>query len=304
METLNFNITEENNNIRIDRYLAEQCPDLSRSYIQKLVKDGAVFVNNRQVKANYKVQPQDQVILTIPDMKVPDILPENIPLDILYEDQWLLVVNKPKDMVVHPSAGHMEGTLVNAVMAHCGEHLSGINGVLRPGIVHRIDKDTTGALLICKDDTVHRDLAEQLKVHSIKRRYRAIVQGNLKEDQGTVDAPVGRHPTDRKKMAVNYKNGKEAVTHYQVLERFGNATYIECRLETGRTHQIRVHMASLGHPLLGDTIYGSSKNPYHLQGQALHAMILGFIHPITREYLEFQAPLPEYFIKLLDKLRK
>lgn len=304
METLNFNITEENNNIRIDRYLAEQCPDLSRSYIQKLVKDGAVFVNNRQIKANYKVQPQDQVILTIPDMQVPDILPENIPLDILYEDQWLLVVNKPKDMVVHPSAGHMEGTLVNAVMAHCGEHLSGINGVLRPGIVHRIDKDTTGALLICKDDTVHRDLAEQLKVHSIKRRYRAIVQGNLKEDQGTVDAPVGRHPTDRKKMAVNYKNGKEAVTHYQVLERFGNATYIECRLETGRTHQIRVHMASLGHPLLGDTIYGSSKNPYHLQGQALHAMILGFIHPITREYLEFQAPLPEYFIKLLDKLRK
>ncbi len=304
METLNFNITEENSNIRIDRYLAEQCPDLSRSYIQKLVKDGAVFVNNRQIKANYKVQPQDQVILTIPDMQVPDILPENIPLDILYEDQWLLVVNKPKDMVVHPSAGHMEGTLVNAVMAHCGEHLSGINGVLRPGIVHRIDKDTTGALLICKDDTVHRDLAEQLKVHSIKRRYRAIVQGNLKEDQGTVDAPVGRHPTDRKKMAVNYKNGKEAVTHYQVLERFGNATYIECRLETGRTHQIRVHMASLGHPLLGDTIYGSSKNPYHLQGQALHAMILGFVHPITREYLEFQAPLPEYFIKLLDKLRK
>lgn len=304
METLNFNITEENNNIRIDRYLAEQCSDLSRSYIQKLVKDGAVFVNNRQIKANYKVQPQDQVILTIPDMQVPDILPENIPLDILYEDQWLLVVNKPKDMVVHPSAGHMEGTLVNAVMAHCGEHLSGINGVLRPGIVHRIDKDTTGALLICKDDTVHRDLAEQLKVHSIKRRYRAIVQGNLKEDQGTVDAPVGRHPTDRKKMAVNYKNGKEAVTHYQVLERFGNATYIECRLETGRTHQIRVHMASLGHPLLGDTIYGSSKNPYHLQGQALHAMILGFVHPITREYLEFQAPLPEYFIKLLDKLRK
>ena len=304
METLNFNITEENSNIRIDRYLAEQCPNLSRSYIQKLVKDGAVFVNNRQIKANYKVQPQDQVILTIPDMQVPDILPENIPLDILYEDQWLLVVNKPKDMVVHPSAGHMEGTLVNAVMAHCGEHLSGINGVLRPGIVHRIDKDTTGALLICKDDTVHRDLAEQLKVHSIKRRYRAIVQGNLKEDQGTVDAPVGRHPTDRKKMAVNYKNGKEAVTHYQVLERFGNATYIECRLETGRTHQIRVHMASLGHPLLGDTIYGSSKNPYHLQGQALHAMILGFVHPITREYLEFQAPLPEYFIKLLDKLRK
>lgn len=207
-------------------------------------------------------------------------------------------------MVVHPSAGHMEGTLVNAVMAHCGEHLSGINGVLRPGIVHRIDKDTTGALLICKEDGAHRDLAEQLKEHSIKRRYRAVVQGNIKEDEGTVDAPVGRHPIDRKKMAINHKNGKEAVTHYKVLERFGNATYIECRLETGRTHQIRVHMASLGHPLLGDTVYGSSKNPYHLQGQALHAMILGFRHPVTGEYLEFTAPLPEYFEKLLDKLRK
>ena len=189
-------------------------------------------------------------------------------------------------------------------MAHCGEHLSGINGVLRPGIVHRIDKDTTGALLIFKDDVVHRDLAEQLKEHSIKRRYRAVVQGNLKEDEGTVNAPVGRHPTDRKKMAINHKNGKEAVTHYKVLERFGQATYIECRLETGRTHQIRVHMASLGHPLLGDTVYGSSKNPYHLQGQALHAMILGFVHPITGEYLEFEAPLPEYFSKLLEKLRK
>ena len=232
------------------------------------------------------------------------ILPVPLPLDILYEDEWLMVVNKPKDMVVHPSAGHMEGTLVNAVMAHCGEHLSGINGVLRPGIVHRIDKDTTGALLICKEDGAHRDLAEQLKEHSIKRRYRAVVQGNIKEDEGTVDAPVGRHPIDRKKMAINHKNGKEAVTHYKVLERFGNATYIECRLETGRTHQIRVHMASLGYPLLGDTVYGSSKNPYHLQGQALHAMILGFRHPVTGEYLEFTAPLPEYFEKLLDKLRK
>ena len=242
--------------------------------------------------------------MAIPDPQEPDIRPENIPLDILYEDQWLMVVNKPKDMVVHPSAGHLEGTLVNAIMAHCGENLSGINGVLRPGIVHRIDKDTTGALLICKEDTVHRNLAEQLKEHSIKRRYRAIVQGNLKEDEGTVDAPVGRHPTDRKKMAVNHKNGKNAVTHYKVLERFGQATYIECRLETGRTHQIRVHMASLGHPLLGDTVYGSSKNPYHLQGQALHAMILGFVHPVTGEYMEFEAPLPDYFLKLLDKLRK
>mgnify|MGYP002237800822 FL=1 len=258
----------------------------------------------RVIKANYKTQSGDYIEFHIPDPEVLDILPENIPLDILYEDDYVLVVNKPKDMVVHPSAGHTSGTLVNAVMAHCGEHLSGINGVLRPGIVHRIDKDTTGALLICKDDVVHRDLAEQLKEHSIKRRYRAVVQGNLKEDEGTVNAPVGRHPTDRKKMAINHKNGKEAITHYKVLERFGQATYIECRLETGRTHQIRVHMASLGHPLLGDTVYGSSKNPYHLQGQALHAMILGFVHPITGEYLEFEAPLPEYFSKLLEKLRK
>lgn len=305
METLEFNVDASANNIRIDRYLADQCPEHSRSYIQKLLKEEQVLVNGRVIKANYKTQSGDYIEFHIPDPEVLDILPENIPLDILYEDDYVLVVNKPKDMVVHPSAGgHTSGTLVNAVMAHCGEHLSGINGVLRPGIVHRIDKDTTGALLICKDDVVHRDLAEQLKEHSIKRRYRAVVQGNLKEDEGTVNAPVGRHPTDRKKMAINHKNGKEAVTHYKVLERFGQATYIECRLETGRTHQIRVHMASLGHPLLGDTVYGSSKNPYHLQGQALHAMILGFVHPITGEYLEFEAPLPEYFSKLLEKLRK
>ena len=207
-------------------------------------------------------------------------------------------------MVVHPAAGHYQGTLVNAVMAHCGDSLSGINGVMRPGIVHRIDKDTTGALLVCKNDIAHRDLAEQLKRHSIRRRYRAVVQGNLKEDEGTIEGPIGRHPTDRKKMAINHKNGKDAITHYKVLERFGEATYVECRLETGRTHQIRVHMASIGHPLLGDTVYGSSRNPYHLEGQALHAMILGFVHPRTGEYMEFTAPLPEYFVKLLTKLRK
>ncbi len=304
MNTLDFIVEAGEESVRIDRYLAEHCADFSRSYLQKLLKDQAVSVNGKPVKANYKTQEGDRILLEVPDLREPDILPEDIPLDILYEDEYLMVVNKPKDMVVHPSAGHMEGTLVNGIMAHCKGRLSGINGVLRPGIVHRIDKDTTGALLICKDDAVHRDIAEQLKEHSIKRRYRAIVQGNLKEDEGTVDAPIGRHPVDRKKMAVNYKNGKEAVTHYKVLERFGQYTYIECRLETGRTHQIRVHMASIGHPLLGDTVYGTAKNPWKLQGQTLHAMVLGFRHPVTGEFMEFEAPLPEYFCKLLDKLRK
>ena len=216
-----------------------------------------------------------------------------------------MVVNKPKDMVVHPSAGHMEGTLVNAVMAHCGDNLSGINGVMRPGIVHRIDKDTTGALLICKDDMVHRNLAEQLKEHSIKRRYRAIVQGNIKEDEGTVDAPIGRHPIDRKKMAINHKNGKEAVTHYKVLERFGQATYIECRLETGRTHQIRVHMASIGHPIIGDPVYGLKKDRFsNIGGQCLHAAKLTLTHPKTGERMEFSASLPQYFTEVLDKLER
>ena len=296
-------ITEQEAGQRADVGLAAML-ELTRSNMQKLLEEGRAVRGSKVLKSNYKLRLGDEIDVTLPEPQPLDVQPENIPLDILYEDDYVLVVNKPKDMVVHPSAGHTSGTLVNAVMAHCGEHLSGINGVLRPGIVHRIDKDTTGALLICKDDVVHRDLAEQLKEHSIKRRYRAVVQGNLKEDEGTVNAPVGRHPTDRKKMAINHKNGKEAVTHYKVLERFGQATYIECRLETGRTHQIRVHMASLGHPLLGDTVYGSSKNPYHLQGQALHAMILGFVHPITGEYLEFEAPLPEYFSKLLEKLRK
>ncbi|MDO4339959.1 MAG: RluA family pseudouridine synthase [Eubacteriales bacterium] len=302
MEKYNFFVEANGTGTRVDRYLAEKCHDLSRSYLQKLIKDRQVSVNGRPAKANYKAQEGDYIEVSVPESKELDVRPQEIPLDILYEDEYLLVVNKPKGMVVHPSAGHMENTLVNAVLAHCKGNLSGINGVLRPGIVHRIDKDTTGALLICKDDTTHRDLAEQLKAHSIKRRYRAIVCGNLKEDEGTIEGPIGRHPIDRKKMAINYKNGKDAVTHYRVLERFGNATYVECRLETGRTHQIRVHMASIGHPLLGDEVYGSGKNPYHLQGQALHAMVLGFIHPKTGEYMEFEAPLPEYFRELLKRL--
>lgn len=295
---------EQESGCRIDAWLAERKPDLSRSYIQKLAKDGKVLVNQKAVKPNYKLRAGDCVTVYVPEPEEPEILPENIPLDILYEDEDVLVVNKPKGMVVHPAAGHTSGTLVNAVLYHCQGNLSGINGILRPGIVHRIDKDTTGALLICKNDAAHHSLAEQLKEHSINRRYRAVVWGNLPEDTGTVEGPVGRHPTDRKKMAINRKNGKEAVTHYQVLERFGNATYVECRLETGRTHQIRVHMSSIGHPLLGDEVYGSGKSPWKLQGQTLHAMTLGFVHPRTGEYLEFQAPLPDYFEELLNKLRK
>ena len=243
--------------------------------------------------------------MLLPEPEELNVEPENIPLDILYEDDDLLVVNKPKGMVVHPAAGHSSGTLVNAVLYHCRGNLSGINGVLRPGIVHRIDMDTTGALVICKSDFAHQSLAEQLSVHSITRKYRAIVHANLKEDEGTVRGAIGRHPTDRKKMAINERNGKPAVTHYRVLERFGNYTYIECQLETGRTHQIRVHMASIGHPLLGDAVYGPKKCPVkNLQGQTLHAMVLGFIHPRTGAYMEFEAPLPEYFSNLLLQFRK
>lgn len=300
-----FQVQPEEKGTRIDKYLSEQLPDSSRSFLQKLIQDGQVTVNGKAVKSNYKVNGNDQIELEIPEAVEPEIEAEDIPLDILYEDSDLLVVNKPKGMVVHPCAGHYSGTLVNALMYHCKEDLSGINGVMRPGIVHRIDMNTTGSLLVCKNDYSHNFLAEQLKVHSITRKYRAIVYGNIKEDTGTVDAPIGRHPIDRKKMAINHKNGKEAVTHFQVLERFGKFTYIECQLETGRTHQIRVHMSSLGHPLLGDDVYGPAKCPYpHLQGQTLHAQVLGFIHPTTKEYVEFSAPLPEYFEGLLEKLRK
>jgi 23S rRNA pseudouridine1911/1915/1917 synthase len=286
---------------RIDKFLSAQLPEQSRSYLQKIIKEGSVLVNGSPVKASYRMDDQDEVTIDLPELKEPEIEAENIPLDILYEDDDLLLVNKPKGMVVHPSAGHTTGTLVNAVMYHCKEDLSGINGVMRPGIVHRIDKDTTGVLVICKNDKAHNFVAEQLKEHSITRKYRAIVNGVIKEDEGTVNAPIGRHPTERKKMAINEKNGKHAVTHYRVLERFANHTYIECQLETGRTHQIRVHMASLHHPLLGDTVYGSQKNPYHLEGQTLHAMVLGLIHPSTGSYLEVTAPLPEYFQKLLKR---
>ncbi len=302
IEELFFEVEVGEQGSRIDKFLSDKIENQSRSYIQKLIKDQQVFANGKEVKANYKVQLKDQISILVPELTEPDILPEDIPLDILYEDDDVLVINKPKGMVVHPSAGHYTQTVVNAVMFHCKDNLSGINGVLRPGIVHRIDMDTTGAIVICKNDVSHQHLAEQLKVHSITRKYRAIVHGNLKEDMGTITGDIGRHPIDRKKMAINYKNGKPAVTHYKVLERFGNYTYVECQLETGRTHQIRVHMTSIGHPLLGDALYGPAKCPFKLEGQCLHAMILGFEHPTTGEYMEFEAPLPEYFKELLRKL--
>ena len=297
-----FDILDVDAGTRIDKYLSDELPEISRSYIQKLIKDNQISVNGKPVKANYKVNAGDIVHLIEPELKEPDILAEDIPLDILYEDSDLLIVNKPKGMVVHPSAGHYSGTLVNALMHYCKDDLSGINGVLRPGIVHRIDMDTTGSLIVCKNDFTHNDIAEQLKVHSIKRIYHAIVHGVIKEDEGTVDAPIGRHPIDRKKMSINHKNGKEAVTHYKVIKRFKNFTYIQCQLETGRTHQIRVHMASLHHPLLGDEVYGPAKCPFKLQGQTLHAKVIGIIHPRTGEYLEADASLPEYFVSLLNKL--
>lgn len=288
---------------RLDKFLSVMLPDQSRSYLQKIIKDSNVLVNGEPKKSSYRLEDGDEVTADLPELKSPDIEPENIPLDILYEDDSILMVNKPKGMVVHPSAGHYTGTLVNAVLWHCQGQLSGINGVSRPGIVHRIDKDTTGVLVVCKNDAAHNAVAAQLKEHSITRKYRAIVHGVIKEDEGTVDAPIGRHPTERKKMASGVKNGKRAVTHYRVLERFQGYTYVECQLETGRTHQIRVHMASIHHPLLGDTVYGPAKDSHHLEGQTLHAMVLGLIHPVTGEYLEVEAPLPEYFENLLKKFR-
>ncbi len=294
-----FEVTMEQEGERLDKYLALIYENQSRSFFQKLIKENLVLVNEKVQKANYRVSAEDSVSVTIPKAQEIEILPENIPLDILYEDDDVLVVNKPKGMVVHPSAGHYSGTLVNAVMYHCRDSLSGINGAIRPGIVHRIDMDTTGALIVCKNDNAHVKIAEQIKEHSVTRRYRGIVNGVIKQDSGTIEGAIGRHPVERKKMAINEKNGKPAITHYRVLERFSNHTYMEFELETGRTHQIRVHMASIGHPLLGDTLYGSGKNPYHLQGQTLHAMVIGFVHPSNVTYVEVEAPLPEYFQKLL-----
>lgn len=302
MEQFTHQIGLGEDDMRLDKWISLVLPDLSRSYIQKCIKDSAVSVNGKPQKAGYRLRVDDEIIFAIPEAVEPAIEAENIPLDILYEDKDLLVVNKPKGMVVHPAPGHYSGTLVNAIMYHCKDDLSGISGCLRPGIVHRIDRDTTGSLIICKNDHAHNAIATQLKEHSITRKYRAIVHGVITQDTGTVQASIGRDPKDRKRMAVNEANGKPAVTHYTVLQRFKEYTYIECRLETGRTHQIRVHMASIGHPVLGDEVYSRRRAPYHLEGQTLHAMVIGFNHPATDQFIEVTAPLPEYFEHLLNIL--
>ena len=304
MQTESFEVQFEQEGERLDKFLSIIYPEFSRAFFQKLIKSKQVSVNETPQKASYCVKIDDIVTVEIPDAVETTIEPENIPLDILYEDDDVLIVNKPKGMVVHPSAGHYSGTLVNAIMYHCKDTLSGINGEIRPGIVHRIDMDTTGSLIVCKNDEAHVNIAQQIKEHSVNRIYVGIVCGNVKEDSGTVEGAIGRHPIERKKMAINEKNGKPAITHYKVLERFKNYTYMQFKLETGRTHQIRVHMASIGHPLLGDTLYSSGRLPFkHLQGQCLHAKTIGFIHPKTGEYMEYSAPLPEYFEKLLCLLK-
>lgn len=302
MKEFSYRIAPEEEEERIDRWICNTLQSLSRSYIQKLMKDNLVFVNDKPQKASYRVKADDEIRFQIPDAANPQIPAENIPLSILYEDNDILIVDKPKGMVVHPAPGHYDGTLVNAVMFHCKDNLSGIGGVMRPGIVHRIDKDTTGSLVICKNDMAHQHIAAQLKAHSITRKYRAIVHGMMQEEEGRIDAPIGRDEKDRKKMAVNVKNGKDAVTHYRVLGTCKEYSYVECRLETGRTHQIRVHMASIGHPLLGDVVYGGRKSNFRLDGQTLHAMTIGLIHPSNGEYLEVEAPLPPYFVHLLEIL--
>lgn len=307
MNEIILNLTAEENEtgIRIDKFISDRESTLTRSYIQKIIKSGNVFVNGNSIKSSYKVLLGDEIKICVPAPVELNIKPENIKLDILYEDNDIIVINKPKQMVVHPAAGHYTGTIVNAVLYHCKENLSGINGVLRPGIVHRIDMNTTGAIVVCKNDRAHTFIAEQLKEHSITRKYNALVYNTFKDQTGTIDASIGRNPLNRKKMCVTHSSkGKKAVTHYNVLENLsGKYSHIECTLETGRTHQIRVHMSYINHPLLGDDVYGSSKNPFKLEGQALHARVLGFIHPSTKEYMEFEAPVPEYFSNLIDKLR-
>ena len=302
MDEFNLSIEDSSDEgIRIDKYLASVLPEKSRSYYQKAIDSGFVLVNGKQVKSKYQTKLGDEIVVSIEPVKEIDIEPEDIPIDILYEDEDLIVVNKPKGMVVHPAPGHYSGTLVNALMFHCKDSLSGINGEIRPGIVHRIDMNTTGSLLVCKNDKAHNDIAAQIKVHSVNRIYKGILVGNFKDEEGTINAPIGRNPKDRKKMAV-VPDGRDAITHFTVLEQYKGFSLVQFKLETGRTHQIRVHMAHIGHPLLGDDVYG--KPVKNLQGQTLHAETIGFIQPTTKEYVEVKAPLPEYFEKLLEKHRK
>lgn len=298
-----FLVSQETAGTRVDKLLADSMDGFTRSGIQHLLSEGNVTCGAKPITKNYKCREGDEIKVFVPDAKPLDVEAQDIPLDIVYEDEYLLVVNKPKGMVVHPANGNYDGTLVNALMHHCGDSLSGINGVIRPGIVHRIDKDTSGLLIVAKTDTAHIGLAEQIKEHSFTRAYEAVVYGNIKDDEGTICQPIGRNPKDRKKMAVVYTNSKPATTHYKVLQRFGNFTHIRCVLETGRTHQIRVHMAFIGHPIAGDSVYGPKKVITELNGQCLHAKQIGFVHPITKEYMEFESDLPEYFTKFLTKLK-
>lgn len=298
-----YRITAEQTDaeLRVDAFLAEQFEELTRSYIKKQCDAGALNINGKKAKASQKLSEGDEIILTCPDPIALEVEAEDIPLDIVYEDQELLVINKPRGMVVHPAAGNQNGTLVNALLHHCPGELSGINGVIRPGIVHRIDKDTSGLLVVAKTNGAHLSLAEQLREHSMTRRYRAIVWG--KTEEGTIDAPIGRHPVDRKKMAI-VPDGRRAVTHYKTLRQFSKWSLVECQLETGRTHQIRVHLSANGHPLVGDSLYGGKRDSYGLEGQALHAGVLGFVHPVSKEYMEFSVEPPEAFTALLEKIEK
>lgn len=302
MQKNEFTVTEDVVGLRLDKAITVLCDELSRNAVQQLIDEDNVLVNQKSENKKYTVKLNDVITVCFPELKALSVEPENISLDILYEDDYLLVVNKPKGMVVHPAAGNYNATLVNALLYHCGDSLSGINGVIRPGIVHRIDKDTSGLLVVAKTDAAHRGLAEQIKEHSFTREYRTVVVGNIKMDSGTIDAPIGRHPKDRKKQTVTDKNSKNAVTHFEVIERFNGFTYLKVKLETGRTHQIRVHMAYRGTPVAGDVVYGNPKKTYGLEGQCLHAATIGFIHPITNEYLEFTADLPEYFKDFLRRI--
>lgn len=301
-EIREFLVGEEEEGDRLDVYLSEQLGDMSRSYIQKIIKDKKVEVNNKIEKAKYLVKEEDKIKIEIPAPKLLEVVAQDIPIDIVYEDDDVLIVNKPQDMVVHPAPGNYDNTLVNAILYHCKDKLSSINGVIRPGIVHRIDKDTSGLLMIAKNNNAHNSLAEQLKDHSITREYEFICHGVVKDDKITVNKPIGRNPKDRLKMAV-VKDGKHAVTHFEVVERFENFTHMRARLETGRTHQIRVHALSINHPLLGDPIYGPKNTKFKLNGQTLHAKKLGFIHPTTNKYIEFDSELPEYFKEIIKKLK-